>query len=119
MGDIESLEEPIEFFTLNAFLSLFSTECFLTAQEKYDFYNTLFLTYPGLTHGLVAGFFYESKRDEETVKEAGEIRSLQTIEDPSLFISDLFMELRIHLHTPSQMFGRDVVEVWKIFVRKS
>jgi len=24
----------------------------------------------------------------------------------------------IHMHTPSQMFGPDVIEVWKIFVRK-
>jgi len=105
-------------FVPNAFISLFSIECFHTAESKHAFYNRLFSAFPTVMCGLVGGFFYESRRNQETVSEAGEIISYQTIEDPSLHISPLFTELRIHLRTPSQMFGDDVVEVWKLFVRR-
>src|SRR3989344_2345302 len=105
-------------FIPNAFISLFSIECFHTAKSKYTLSNRFFSAFPTVKFGLVGGFFYESRRNQETVSEAGEIMSYQTIEDPSLYISDLFTELRIHLRTPSQMFGSDVVEVWKFLVRK-
>lgn len=105
-------------FSPNAFISLFSVECCHPVEKKYDLYNRLFSTFPTVRCGLVGGFFYESRRGKDTVSETGEIVSYQTIEDPSLYISGLFTELRIHLHTPSQMFGDDVVEVWKLFVRK-
>lgn len=105
-------------FSPNAFISLFSIECCHPVEKKYDFYNQLFSVFPTIRCGIAGGFFYESRRGKETVSETGEIISYQTIEDPSLHISGLFTELRIHLHTPSQMFGNDVVEVWKLFVRK-
>lgn len=105
-------------FSPNAFTSLFSIECCHTAEKRYGFYNSIFLSCPSVKCGLVGGFFYESRRNQETVSEAGGIISYQTIEDPSLYISDFFTELRIHLHTPSKMFGDDVVEVWKLLVRK-
>jgi len=105
-------------FLPNAFISLFSIECFHSAKNKYTLYNRLFSAFPTVKCGLVGGFFYESRRNQETVSEAGEIVSYQTIEDPSLHISDLFTELRIYIRTPSQMFGNDVVEVWKLLVRK-
>lgn len=100
-----------------AFVSLFSIECFHSAKEKYALYRKIFNNIPSLKYGLVGGFFYESKRDLETVGEAGEIISYQTIEDPSKYISDIFSEFRIHIHTPSKMFGDDVIEVWKILSR--
>ena len=105
-------------FIPNAFISLFSIECFHTAKSKYILYNRLFSVFPAIKCGLVGGFFYESRRNQETVSEAGEIVSYQTIEDQSLHISPLFTELRIHIRTPSQMFGNDVIEVWKLLVRK-
>lgn len=106
-------------FTPNSFISLFSIECCQPeVKNKYDLYERIFKEFTDIRTGLVSGFFYESKRNEPRVEEAGEIMSYQTIEDPSLWISDTFTEMRIHLHTPSQMFGQDVVEVWKIFIRK-
>ena len=105
-------------FTPNAFLSSFSIECCYLASAKYTIYNKLFWAFPCIRYGLAGGFFYESKRNQETVLETGDIVSYQTIEDPSLYISETFTELRAHLRTPSKMFGEDVVEVWKFFVRK-
>lgn len=105
-------------FTPNAFISLFSIELFNSAEARYTLYKRVFSQFPSVNFGLVAGFFYESKRDLEVVEETGGITSHQTIEDPSLFISDVFTELRICLKVPSVMFGDDVIEVWKILVRK-
>ena len=104
-------------FIPNAFVSLFSVECCHPAADKYALYEKLFSTLPQLQCGLVGGFFYRSKRDQKTVSEAGGIVSFQTIEDPSLHISKTFIELRIHMDTPSRMFGADVVEVWKLLIR--
>lgn len=102
----------------NAFVSLFSIECFHSAPEKYAFYHRVFEVFPSIRFGLVSGFFYESKRNQETVGETGGIVSYQTIEDQSLYVSNVFTELRMHIRTPSQMFGQDVVEVWKFFIRR-
>ena len=104
-------------FKPNAFVSLFSIECCNPAKEKYTLYNKIFKAMPSIKYGLVGGFFYESKRNQEAVEEAGENISYQTIEDPSCYISRVFNELRLHIYTPSTMFGQDVVEVWKIFMR--
>lgn len=103
----------------NAFVSLFSIECFHPAPERYALYNEIFKTFHSIRFGLVGGFFYESKREQETVQERGKIVSYQTIEDPSLYISDLFSEFRLHIRTPSKMFSSDVIEVWKIFIRRA
>lgn len=105
-------------FLPNAFTSLFSIECCNPAEKKYALYDRIFSAFPTVKYGLTGGFFYESRRNKETVSETGELVSYQTIEDPSLHISKLFTELRVHLRTPSKMFGDDVVEVWKILVRK-
>ncbi len=105
-------------FLPNAFTSLFSIECCHTAEKKYDLYNRIFSIFSTVRCALVGGFFYESRRNQETISEAGEIVSYQTIEDPSIYISDLFTELRVHMRTPSQMFGNDVIEVWKLLIRK-
>ena len=106
------------YLTPNAFVSLFSIECFHSAAEKYTLYRKIFETFPTIQFGLAGGFFYESKRGQETVGETGNIVSYQTIEDPVLYISDIFAEFRLHIRTPSQMFDSDVIEVWKIFIRR-
>ncbi|MEK7118097.1 MAG: class I SAM-dependent methyltransferase [Patescibacteria group bacterium] len=104
-------------FVPNAFVSLFSIECCHSAESKYALYEKIFTDIPSVKYALVGGFFYESKRGLETVGEAGGIVSYQTIENPTQYISRTFSELRIHLRTPSKMFGEDVVEVWKILSR--
>lgn len=102
----------------DAFVSLFSVECFNPVIERYAFYHRVFETFPHIRFGFVSGFFYKSKHDQETVGETGGIVSYQTIEDPSLYMSDMFAEFRMHIQTPSQMFGQDVVEIWKFFIRR-
>ncbi len=105
-------------FEPNAFVSLFSIECCNPAETKYALYNKLFEALPSLQFGLAGGFFYENKRGQETVGETGGIVSWQTIEDQSRFISPRFSEFRAHIYTPSEMFGKDVVEVWKFLIRR-
>ncbi|MDO8537080.1 MAG: class I SAM-dependent methyltransferase [bacterium] len=104
-------------FTPRACISLFSIEACYNAKDKYALYERIFREIPTINYVVVSGFFYESRRGQETVEENGKIVSYQTIEDPSLFMSDTFAELRMHIRTPSKMFGEDVVEVWKLLVR--
>ncbi|HUZ92878.1 MAG TPA: hypothetical protein VNG29_02670 [Candidatus Paceibacterota bacterium] len=104
-------------FEPNAFISLFSVEPSYSPAVRYGFYNRLFAKFSSVRWGLASGFFYESRRAAESVSETGDIVSYQTIEDPSLHLSPLFTELRVHLRTPSRMFGNDVIEAWKIFIR--
>lgn len=104
-------------FAPTAVVSLFSIECFHPATEKYIFYEKLFKDFPSLCYAFVAGFFYESKRDQETVGETGGIISYQTIENPEKYKSETFSEQRTRIETPSQMFGSDVIEVFKILSR--
>ena len=105
-------------FNPTAFTSLFSIECCHSASQKYALYEKLFTEIPSLQAALVGGFFYEKRRNLETVQETGGILSYQTIEDPSRHISNTFAELRMHVKTPSKMFGEDVKEVWKILNRR-
>ncbi len=105
-------------FVPNSFISLFSIECCHPVKIRYALYEKLFTEFPSIRCGLAGGFFYASRRDKETVSETGDIVSYQSIEDPAQYISRIFTELRVHLQTPSTMFGQDVVEVWKFFVRK-
>lgn len=104
-------------FTPNAFVSLFSIEPVYAVEQRYALYEVLFAKVPSLQYGLSSGFFYESRRNLETVRETGALISYQTIEDPSKHISPNFSEFRNYLRTPSKMFGNDVVEVWKILAR--
>lgn len=107
-------------FVPNSFISLFSVECCHLVETRYALYEKLFNEFPSIRCGLAGGFFYESRRNKETVSESGDIVSHQSIEDPAQYISSIFTELRVHLRTPSAMFGQDVdvIEVWKFFVRK-
>lgn len=109
-------------FEPNAFISLFALEAdaTLSAGEKYEFYEEVFKRLPSIKFAMVSGFFYRSQRDLPIVGETGGIQSAQAIEDPADFIFDTFTELRIHIETPSEMFGpepHEIVEVWKFFVR--
>ncbi len=106
-------------FSPNAFISLFSIECCHPVKTRYALYEKIFTAFPSIRFGLASGFFYESKRNETTVGETGDIVSYQTIESPADYISNVFTELRSYIRTPSRMFGQDVIEVWKFFMRRT
>lgn len=105
-------------FAPEAFISLFSIEACLPAEERYAIYEGLFEGLPSVRMALVSGFYYESKKDRLKVGEAGDIESYQSVESLYGVESVLFDEVRIHMRTPSGMFGPDVVEVWKILTRR-
>ena len=108
---------PILPFLPNAFVSLFSVEACLPAPARYALYNRLFSEYP-IDKALVSGFYYEHAAKEDTVSEAGDLISYQTVEPLERFPSISFKETRIVMNTPSEFFGKDVIEVWKIMERK-
>jgi len=103
---------------LYGFVSLFSTECCMSAAEKYAFYKKLFEEYD-FDVGLVSGFYYKEKIKGEKISETGGIVSYQTIEDQKEYVQKRFIEMRTCVNVPSKMFGPDVVEVWKLLIRKS
>jgi hypothetical protein len=105
-------------FDPNIFVSLFATEVCLSADDKYKLYDKMFggLSNP-MAYGLVSGFYYKGKENQETVTETGGIVSYQTIEDQKKYWSSLYVELRTCIEVPSKMFGEDVIEVWKILIR--
>jgi len=105
-------------FLPNAFVSLFSLEPMLDVSERYSYYDWLFDAIPTLQFGLSAGFYYASKADHFMVGEAGDITSYQTIEKLGEHGKGSYHEEWTVMHTPSVMFGQDVVEIWKKFTRK-
>lgn len=111
-ADYSRIELPEE---TEAFVSLFSTECCLSAVQKYGLYIKLFRT-SKVKAALVSGFFYKGLEDEEMVDESCG-KSYQTVESAAKWICDPFKEYRIYIPVPSYMFGRDVIEVWKFLVR--
>lgn len=101
-----------------AFVSLFSTEITAPTKENYKLYEKIFREIPSINYGLVSGFFYTSRKDENPIVETGGVVSYQTTECIETVQSNLFTEYRIILPVPSKMFGKDVYEVWKFFKRK-
>lgn len=104
-------------FPLHAFVSLFSTECCMAAPDKYAFYNKVFAEYDVYV-GLVSGFYYKNQIQQEKIEETGGIVSYQTIENQGNYQCKEFIEMRTYIDVPSKMFGPDVVEVWKLLIRK-
>jgi len=56
--------------------------------------------------------------DQNPVKENGGIESYQTLDKKGDFYSDLFEEIRLSSSVPSNMFGSDVIEIWKILLKR-
>jgi hypothetical protein len=102
----------------DAFVSLFSIECTATPIENAELYERLFRETPTLKHGLVAGFYYAGRRDENPIKETGDIVSWQTVDRIEDAVSDVYDEIRVVTRVPSAMFGENVVEVWRILTRR-
>lgn len=105
-------------FKPTAFVSLFSLEITATAYDNYYFYDEIFSNNENIKAGLVSGFYYFNKKNENPVEEVGGIFSFQSLDSPEDFVSKWFVEKRIILPVPSKMFGEDVYEVWKFFDRK-
>jgi hypothetical protein len=99
------------------FVSLFSSEITAPYYHNYPFYNRVFRTCPNIKAGLVSGFFYDGRRKEQPIKEAGDVVSWQTLEHPCVARCVGYTEKRFTLPVPSQMFGPNVYEVWKLFER--
>lgn len=102
---------------LTSFVSLFSSEITEPYYHNYPFYNRVFQTCPNIKAGLVSGFFYDGRRKEQPITEAGGVVSWQTLEKPDAKRCVGYTEKRITLPVPSQMFGPNVYEVWKLFER--
>lgn len=118
VADYTASDFPALPFEPNVFVSLFSIEACLPAPYRYSVYDGMFSRFPSIRHALVAGFYYESRAKEATVTETGGLLSYQTIEPLERFTSRYFNETRIVMKTPSNFFGRDVVEVWKVLERR-
>jgi len=109
---------PGIYYSPGAFVSLFSTEITAPTDENYKFYNGVFRKIPAIKSGLVSGFYYTSKKHQNPIFETGGVISYQTLENIEEVHSDVFSESRVVLPVPSEMFGKDVFEVWKFFERK-
>lgn len=103
--------------TVDTFVSMFSVELVVPEVERAAFYTNLFETCPTLKYGLSAGFYYASLAGQASVGETGGIISCQTIDKPYDHPHPFFTETRIVMETPSKMFGKDVVEVYKLMRR--
>jgi hypothetical protein len=89
----------------------------MPAFDKYAFYEKIFMEYD-IQMALVAGFYYRNRIQEDKVTETGGIVSYQSIEDQRNYPCNNFIEMRTYIDVPSKMFGDDVVEVWKLLIRK-
>ncbi len=115
---VRNLAKLIHPETPTAFVSLFSTEITAPFKENYQFYGRVFREISTVRAGLVSGFYYASKKDQNPIGETGGIQSYQTLEDIKDINSDIFEERRVVMPVPSKMFGEDVFEIWKLFERR-
>ena len=115
---IENLADVVQPNWPTAFVSLFSTEITAPTAENYKLYEKIFRELPTVLSGLVSGFYYVSKKNQNPIGEAGGLMSYQTLENIEDVKSDVFKERRIILPVPSKMFGADVFEIWKFFSKK-
>jgi len=115
---VENLAELINPHLPAAFVSLFSTEITAPVSENYKLYEKVFKQLPTIKSGLVSGFYYANRKNQNPVEETGGLMSYQTLENIEDVKSGVFEEGRIVLYAPSKMFGDDVFEVWKLFERK-
>lgn len=115
---LPTIEDHELWFEPNAVYSGFSIERCNSKEDAYALYERIFNTYPSVKFIFTSGFYYTDRKDCEVVKEAGGIKSYQTLDCPEDVDSDLFTETRITMKAPSNMFGENVVEVWKVLKRK-
>ncbi len=100
------------------FVSLFSSEITAPPEENKCLYEGLFRNIPSLEFGMVSGFYYADKKNHLIVVETGGVKSWQTLSSIEDSVSDVYDEIRLYAECPSEMFGEDVVEVWRFLSRK-
>lgn len=115
--DVDLVASLMRFHGLEGIVSLFGIEPSATQAENTDFYNQLFDKTPALSI-VSAGFYYQPRKLMTSVREVGDIISFQTNTCLQETESDRYTETRMEFPCPSEMFGKDVVEVWKFMERK-
>lgn len=108
-------------FNPTVFVGLFSTEIVMPPEQRYKFYKKVFLDFPSIKLGMVSGFYYDSKKHDSVIEEksdAGIFTVYQTVESQGAFQNNIFDELRCYRNVPSELWGEDLVEVWKFFIKK-
>jgi len=105
-------------FPPTAFVSLFSAEITALPSENKALYERMFLEVESIERALVAGFYYIDRRDENPVIETGGVASFQTLNNLEHDRSEVYDEIRMLSAVPSKMFGEQVVEVWRILMRR-
>jgi len=105
--DLLALKDKIIEVKANTIVSLFSVECTKDEEDNNILYDFIFKETDVKTI-LSSGFYYKSKKDLQMVKETCGIISYQTIGE----VRD--DELRFTVPCPSNMFGEEVVEVWRL-----
>jgi hypothetical protein len=118
--DIPLVKKLILDYNLMACVSLFGIENNNSCRDNYTFYRSLFKK-TSINTILTAGFYYGTFPDKEAIIEIMGLKAYQAIHpiEKTLILSGgLFDETRIEVMCPSDFFGEDVVEVWKILTRK-
>lgn len=95
--------------------SLFSSELTASPEVNSRFYRSLFERFPRLERLIVSGFYYSERRRKSRVEEVSGLLSWQSIGDLETELD----ERRHLMRVPSKLFGPDVVEVWREFIRPS
>ena len=114
-GDYRKMK--LTFPAATAFVSLFSIELTGKIDENYALYKQLFEQNLSMQAGLVGGLYYWDKKLSNPIEETGGIVSFQTLENLEDVRCDIFTEKRLIGWVPSKFFGREVIEIWKIFER--
>lgn len=115
-GDVAALCKRChdEGFMPDIVVSLFSAEVVQRQHDAEALYRGVLAGLPSVRAVLSVGFFYEGKEHEPTVIEPGGLVSFQTI-GPHLK-GDL-RETRVVERGPSELFGPNVIEVWRLIER--
>lgn len=99
--------------------SLFSVEITDISDNNYALYQRIFRELPTVRFLVASGFYYTDKWTQTAVEEPGGLTSFQSIDlllpEPE---DEDFQEYRVYLSAPSKLFGPNVVEVWKLLVRR-
>ena len=114
---LDAIKARIKDHGLTGVISLFSTEPTKPRDDNNAFYEALFRD-TDVNAILVSGFYYKDKKGQETVKEekAG-VTSYQTSGDIDRPDAKLFHETRVEIPCPSNLFGEQPVEVYRLLQR--
>lgn len=99
-------------------VSFFSTEVAINPIKSIQLYRYLFENH--VDYMIVSGFYYGERYQADKVTEAGGLESWQSVRMPRKLEDPVeYREtFRITAHTPSELFGDDVYEVWRVLESK-